>query len=894
MPAGRSGGLTIPAVPVPLARWPLVGRRPLLDHLIGALGPEPRCLVVTGAAGIGKTRVAAELASAAEDRGWALATAMASRSAAGIPYGALAPLLPTEHVLADTPAGMNRRAARAIRELGDGAPVLLVVDDAHTLDDASASLVHELVHEGAVSVVLTVRDGEHPPAPILDLMADPTVAEQLAVGPLGAEDVAELVDAVLVGAVDGAVAHRIWERSAGNALYVRELLLGALESGTLRRDDGLWRWSRGSAPPTGLVDLVAHRIGGLSDGDVRALAVLAVARGLGRDDADHLVGAEAVERLLERGFLTEGLDGRRRPVRLAHPVYEDALRSTVTRARKREVSRLVAERVAHHGARRRGDHLHAVTLLLDAGAVVSVDLLESAARESYLAYDLELTERVARAAMDGGAAPALTRILGEILRWQGRHREAEDLLAAVDLREIEDEGDAALMAIVRAECLFRGLACRADAEAVLLHAESILTEPAWRAELRACRAEIAALAGDVDDALAMAMPVLAADPHPRASVVAAGAAGPALLAAGRADDAAAIAERAFSVALGLGPQPAIAHPALQAIVQAMALVESGRLEDAEGVARTGYEWSLASGFPIGQAWFALALGWGRLLSGRLTDAERLFREAAVGFRDLGELGLRRWALAGVVQAASWRGERQGAAEALAAMPASAETALQLADVEVERAAAWVAVMDGEHSRAIAELTVAAERARRRGQYGFELAALHDVVRLGEARAVLDRVQALEGVQGGLARARRSHAVALAGEDPAGLESCGDAFADLGAHLFAAEAYAHAAGTASRRGERGAARALVARAEAMAAACGASSPVFALARRDPAQLTRREAEIAGLAARGRTSADIAEVLGISVRTVGNHLQRAYAKLGVSDRTELSDAIERASS
>lgn len=630
----------------------MVGRRPLLDHLTGVLGPEPRCVVVTGPAGIGKTRVAAELAAAAADRGWTLASAVASQSAAAIPYGALAPLLPTEHVLADTPAGMNRRAARAIRELGDGAPVLLIVDDAHTLDDASANLVHELVHEGAVSVVLTVRDGEHPPAPVLELLADTTVAEQLAVGPLGADDVRDLVEAVLDGPVDGAVAHRIWERSGGNALYVRELLLGGLESGALGQDDGLWRWTRAPGAPAGLVDLVADRIAGLGDGDVRALAVFAVARGLGRADAVELVPADVLERLLDRGFLAEGADGRRRPLRLAHPVYEDGLRSTITRARVREVSRLVAERTTHHGARRRGDHLHAVTLLLDAGGPVGADLLEAAARESYLAYDLHLTERVARAAMDGGAGPGLTRVLGEILRWQGRHQEAEDLLAVVELADIADEGDAALLAIVRAECLFRGLGRRAEADAVLVHAESVVTEPTWQAELRACRAEIAALAGDVEDALAMAMPVLADDPHPRASVVAAGAAGPALLAAGRADDAAAIAERAFSVALGLGPQPAIAHPALQAIVQAMALVESGRLRDAEGVARTGYDWSLVSGFPIGQAWFALALGWARLLSGRLADAERLFRESAIGFREVGEAGLRRWALAGVAQAAA--------------------------------------------------------------------------------------------------------------------------------------------------------------------------------------------------------------------------------------------------
>lgn len=204
------------------------------------------------------------------------------------------------------------------------------------------------------------------------------------------------------------------------------------------------------------------------------------------------------------------------------------------------------------------------------------------------------------------------------------------------------------------------------------------------------------------------------------------------------------------------------------------------------------------------------------------------------------------------------------------------------------------MLDGEHSRGVAALTEAAEGACARGQHGFELAALHDIVRLGDPRAVPDRIHALGGVQGGLAKARCAHAQALASGEPDALEAAGDAFASVGAELLAGEAYAHAAGQASRRGERTAARALASRADALAAGCGATTPAFAFARTDPAQLTRREAEIAGLAARGRTSADIAELLGISVRTVGNHLQRAYTKLGVRDRTELASAIERTSS
>ena len=51
------------------------------------------------------------------------------------------------------------------------------------------------------------------------------------------------------------------------------------------------------------------------------------------------------------------------------------------------------------------------------------------------------------------------------------------------------------------------------------------------------------------------------------------------------------------------------------------------------------------------------------------------------------------------------------------------------------------------------------------------------------------------------------------------------------------------------------------------------------------LTTREQEVAAMAAAGVASRDIADRLFLSVRTVNNHLQRVYAKLGVASRDEL---------
>jgi DNA-binding CsgD family transcriptional regulator len=83
--------------------------------------------------------------------------------------------------------------------------------------------------------------------------------------------------------------------------------------------------------------------------------------------------------------------------------------------------------------------------------------------------------------------------------------------------------------------------------------------------------------------------------------------------------------------------------------------------------------------------------------------------------------------------------------------------------------------------------------------------------------------------------------------------------------------------------------MYARGGALAARCvGARTPGL-VAAAGVVPLTRREREVAALAARGCPSKEITARLHLSIRTVDNHLQNAYAKLGVSRRNELSDAL-----
>jgi DNA-binding CsgD family transcriptional regulator len=116
------------------------------------------------------------------------------------------------------------------------------------------------------------------------------------------------------------------------------------------------------------------------------------------------------------------------------------------------------------------------------------------------------------------------------------------------------------------------------------------------------------------------------------------------------------------------------------------------------------------------------------------------------------------------------------------------------------------------------------------------------------------------------------------------------FEALGADLLAAEAAADAAVVLRRSGATRRAAAAERRAAAIADRCeGARTPALQ-AGSSRAILTPTEREVALLASSGRPNKQIAEELFLALRTVENHLQRAYGKLGITGRGELGEALK----
>src|SRR5437764_15035223 len=145
--------------------WPLVGRTAELHRLRRLITTEAAGGVATaGPAGVGKTRLAMEALHAAEGSGQFTARVTATRAAATLPLGAVAGLLPARHHGetggVDDRADLLRRSAAALVERAGTRRLVLLVDDAHLLDDASATLVHQLAGMHGAFVMVTVRTGE--------------------------------------------------------------------------------------------------------------------------------------------------------------------------------------------------------------------------------------------------------------------------------------------------------------------------------------------------------------------------------------------------------------------------------------------------------------------------------------------------------------------------------------------------------------------------------------------------------------------------------------------------------------------------------------------------------------------------------------------------------------
>lgn len=870
--------------------WPLIGRDRELGLIAEVLGrSDSTGVVLVGEAGVGKTRLATEAIRLGDASGFATERVVASRAAAAIPFGALAPLLPSG--VSAMAQGLNalRQATIALTERAAGKPLMLLVDDAHTLDDASAVLLQQFAATKAAFLVVTLRSGEQPPDPVIALWKDHDV-ERLAVEPLSREASERFVTTMLRGEVDHVTLSMLWSKTEGNPLFLRELVLGAVEDGTLVCENGRWKAESDVEPSDRLSELVGSRLSGLDRAELEVLEYVAFGEPLSVGLLSTLADPDSIE-LLERKKLVELVrDGRRDEIRLSHPMFGEVLRLRTPGLRVRSISRVLAEALEATGSKRRGDALRASLLRLDGGGQPPVPLLMEATAQAMFAHDYKTGLRLARTAFDAEQTFETGMLLLNVLYDSDGGRESEPIFDIVE-KLVETDDQLAAFELQRASTTFWKLADAESARRHLLEALDRLTDQRDRDEVSSFLATMEVQAGRSREALELTADIIAKDTG-RPFLLVSLSAGLAMSIIGRCEDAVAVADRALSMEVEEGEGLSISQRALLTTHKTASLNETGRIHEAYETAAFIRMMSANSNDIANQGFCGVALARVCMHAGRLREAATWAAESFDMFRRWGHPGPARWSLGYLALSSAMLGDLSTAEDAISELDVLAVHPAQMLEVDILRARAWTAVAKGHPEDGRQILRDTATAMRESGQTTFEILVLFDLARLGEPDEVAPRLtEVCDRAQSELHATMADAAWALARSDAPELAANAEAFERMGAMLYAAELAVAAADAFRKDGDQRRGTEWSRRAADLTGACeGAQTPGL-LQIQAMTPLTQREREIASLAAQGLASKTIGERLFVTSRTVDNHLARIYSKLGVGSRSELAEALVR---
>jgi DNA-binding SARP family transcriptional activator/tetratricopeptide (TPR) repeat protein len=486
-----------------MRRQPMVGRVAELERLTSlwqaVRDGGSRVVLLAGEAGAGKTRLAAELAARAASDG-AIVLLGHCEQAASIPYAPISDALSDRGEVADVlsrlPAAVQGLLTRLVqRSVGSRdassppapddpqagqralfaavtalvaavagrAPTLLIVEDAESLDGASARLLGHVARRPPAGLLLLVCFRDPPGsrhAPLRALLARvgrSGVADRLDLGPLPEAELAELVAAWSGAPASPGVVRALWASTSGNPFYASAVVQELMTQGPIDAAEAAWR------VPAGVRDVLRER---LRDLPAAARDVVGCAAVLGREvEYDLLVRVAerpehevvaALDAAVDAGWLVETGSAWEAGYSFRHALMREAVRADLPAPHRQRLHLRAAMALEAAGLRRPADVASAAMHLRSSGplgdrqraARLSLEAADSAA-EVY-AWDEAVTHAEAAVAILAtiNAAPALqadaARRAAELLITStlDLHRAVRHLEAALTHYRVAGDDDA--------------------------------------------------------------------------------------------------------------------------------------------------------------------------------------------------------------------------------------------------------------------------------------------------------------------------------------------------------------------------------------------------------------------------------------------------------------------
>jgi DNA-binding SARP family transcriptional activator len=316
----------------------MVGRARELDRLCElweeVRGGAARVALVSGEAGIGKTRLVAEFADRVTSE-----VLVGRCDQPGIPYQPVVSALPASaEFVASSPEVMRGRVVALLAQL---APVVLVLEDAERIDHASAELLRYVVRQlpEGVLVIVCFRDppGTRQPA-LLALVGELPGADRLVLQPLSESDLGSLLTDQPADFV-----RELWRSTGGNPFYATEVM----------RDLGNGQF----VVPSGVRDVLRHRLQALPSEVQQVVRCAAV---LGREAEFGLLAQlvdlaedpliDALEQAVGAGFLVEAGSSWKASYSFPHDLMREAVYGDIPQTRRQRLHVRAAEALQLPGA----------------------------------------------------------------------------------------------------------------------------------------------------------------------------------------------------------------------------------------------------------------------------------------------------------------------------------------------------------------------------------------------------------------------------------------------------------------------------------------------------------------------------------------------------------------